>query len=84
MTKGGKRAGAGRPPAPPSAPISIRVTVEQNNAYKAAGGAKWLKALLDKQITKTERNPTSQKEAVEKLRDNIFRDFMSTAGIIRK
>jgi hypothetical protein len=42
----------GRPPAPPSVPISIRLTVEQNNAYKAAGGAKWLKALLDKQIKK--------------------------------
>ena len=42
----------GRPPAPPTLPISIRVTVEQNEAYKAAGGAKWLKALLDKQIKK--------------------------------
>ena len=42
----------GRPPAPPSVPISIRVTLEQNAAYKAAGGAKWLKALLDKQIKK--------------------------------
>jgi hypothetical protein len=28
------------------------VTAEQNNAYKAAGGAKWLKALLDKLIKK--------------------------------
>ena len=42
----------GRPPAPPSYPISIRVSKEQNDAYKAAGGAKWLKALLDKQIKK--------------------------------
>ena len=42
----------GRPPAAPSVPISIRVTLEQNEAYKAAGGAKWLKALLDKQIKK--------------------------------
>ena len=42
----------GRPPGPPSYPISIRVTMEQNEAYKAAGGAKWLKSLLDKQIKK--------------------------------
>ena len=42
----------GRPSAPPTAPISIRVTVAQNEAYKSAGGAKWLKALLDKQIKK--------------------------------
>lgn len=42
----------GRPPAPPSVPISIRVTVEQNEAYKSAGGAKWLKSLLDKHIKK--------------------------------
>jgi hypothetical protein len=42
----------GRPPAPPSHPISIRVTAEQNEAYKAAGGAKWLKALLNKLIKK--------------------------------
>ena len=45
-------AAVGRPPAPPSYPISIRVSKEQNDAYKAAGGAKWLKALLDKQIKK--------------------------------
>lgn len=42
----------GRPPASPSVPISIRVTVEQNEAYKAAGGAKWLKALLEKEMKK--------------------------------
>jgi len=42
----------GRPPAPPTRPISIRVTAEQNEAYKAAGGAKWLKALLNKLIKK--------------------------------
>ena len=42
----------GRPPAPPSCPISIRVRAEQNKAYKAAGGAKWLKAILDKLVKK--------------------------------
>jgi hypothetical protein len=47
--KGGVRPGAGRKPAQnPTRPISIRMTDAQRGRYMALGGAKWLKALLDK------------------------------------
>ena len=47
--KGGPRVGAGRPASTnPTKPISIRLTAAQHARYMALGGAKWLKALLDK------------------------------------
>lgn len=44
--KGGKREGAGRPPAPPSAVIRIRVRVDQHKAIQELGGDVWLKRVI--------------------------------------
>ena len=47
--RGGAGRGQGRKPSTnPTKPISIRLTASQHAAYMANGGAKWLKALLDK------------------------------------
>lgn len=49
MTKGGKQPGAGRPPAPTRpTPISWRPqTQAQAEKFRALGGAKWLRRMID-------------------------------------
>jgi len=44
---GGKRPGAGRPKAPPSVPVCIRLSKEQHAYYMERGGARWIKRLID-------------------------------------
>lgn len=50
--RGGKRPGAGRPPAPPRpAPVSWRPdTQAQRDAWLELGGPKWVRRLLDEYI----------------------------------
>lgn len=50
--RGGKREGAGRPPAPERPlPVSWRPdTQEQRDMWFTIGGAKWLKGILDVSI----------------------------------
>jgi hypothetical protein len=49
MTKGGKQPGAGRPPAPARPPaMSWRPeTFAQAEKFRALGGAKWLRRMID-------------------------------------
>ena len=44
--RGGKREGAGRPPALPSLVIRVRLTPEQHKAYVDRGAEHWLKRVL--------------------------------------
>lgn len=44
--KGGKREGAGRPKAPESVVIRLRVAPEVAKAIQARGGAIWLKRVI--------------------------------------
>lgn len=44
--KGGKREGAGRPLAPPTAVVRIRLSPEQYAAYAERGAEDWLKRVL--------------------------------------
>ena len=44
--KGGKREGAGRPKAPESVVIRVRVAPEVAEAIRQAGGAIWLKRVI--------------------------------------
>lgn len=44
--RGGKREGAGRPPAPPAVIIRVRLTPEQHKAYTERGADIWLKRVL--------------------------------------
>ena len=47
--RGGAGRGQGRKPSTnPTSPISIRLTAAQHARYMTLGGARWLKALLDK------------------------------------
>ena len=45
--RGGKRPGAGRPTAPPTKPIMLRLTEPQRLKYLELGGARWIKRLID-------------------------------------
>jgi hypothetical protein len=44
--RGGKRAGAGRQPAPPTIMIRVRLTPEQHKAYTERGADIWLKRVI--------------------------------------
>lgn len=44
---GGKRTGAGRPKAPATKPVTLRLTPEQHRVYLERGGARWIKRLID-------------------------------------
>ena len=44
--RGGKREGAGRPPAPPTVPIRVRLTPEQHKEYTERGADIWIKRVL--------------------------------------
>lgn len=48
--KGGKRPGAGRPPAQPTKPAMIRLTEPQRVKYLELGGARWVKRLINEAI----------------------------------
>ena len=48
--KGGKREGAGRPKAPESVVIRLRVAPEVAEAIQARGGAIWLKRVIQEAI----------------------------------
>ena len=48
--KGGKREGAGRPKAPESVVIRVRVAPEVAEAIQARGGAIWLKRVIQEAI----------------------------------
>lgn len=52
MTKGGKRPGAGRPPAPPRPkPYSLRLeTQEQRDKLIRLGGAPWVRDQINQAI----------------------------------
>lgn len=45
--KGGKREGAGRPKAPPTVVVRIRLTPRQHAAYSEFGAEIWLKRILN-------------------------------------
>ena len=45
--KGGKREGAGRPPAPPTVVVRIRLSPTQHAVYIERGAEHWLKRILD-------------------------------------
>lgn len=53
--KGGKREGAGRPKAPESVVIRIRVAPEVAEAIQARGGAIWLKRVINDAIDAQKR-----------------------------
>jgi len=50
--KGGKREGAGRPPAPPSAVIRIRLPLPLHQKVKELGGDIWVKRIINEAIAK--------------------------------
>ena len=50
--RGGKREGAGRPPAPPTIMIRVRLTPEQHKAYTERGAEHWLKRMLNELMEK--------------------------------
>jgi hypothetical protein len=66
MTNGGKRPGAGRPPAadPASKLVTVRMTTTQHAKFIELGGSRWVKSLLDNQPdhekTETESPSTEQ------------------------
>ena len=53
--KGGKREGAGRPKAPESVVIRLRVAPEVAEAIQARGGAIWLKRVIQEAIDAQKR-----------------------------
>lgn len=57
--RGGKREGAGRPPAPPRpAPVSWRPdTQAQRDKFIELGGARWLKRLLNEALQRKAGKP---------------------------
>lgn len=57
--RGGKREGAGRPPAPPRpAPVSWRPdTQAQRDKFIELGGARWLKRLLNEALQREAGKP---------------------------
>jgi hypothetical protein len=52
MSKGGKREGAGRPPAPPSAVLRIRLPLPLHQKVKELGGDIWVKRIINEAIAK--------------------------------
>jgi hypothetical protein len=52
MSKGGKREGAGRPPAPPSAVLRIRLPLPLHQKVKELGGDIWVKRIINEAIEK--------------------------------
>ena len=44
---GGYRPNAGRPPADPTVPVTVRLTPAQRDTLAKLGVAKWLRPLLD-------------------------------------
>jgi hypothetical protein len=50
--RGGKREGAGRPPAPQAIIIRVRLTPEQHKAYTERGAERWLKRMLNELMEK--------------------------------
>ena len=50
--KGGKREGAGRPVAPPTVVVRIRLTPGQHAAYVERGAEHWIKRVLSDGIGK--------------------------------
>lgn len=48
--RGGKRDGAGRPPAQPSVVMRIRLPLPVHAQVKALGGDKWVKRLINEAI----------------------------------
>ena len=51
MTRGGKRAGAGRPPATEEKlQVTIRLTKSEHTAYMAQGGMRWLRRMINELI----------------------------------
>ena len=55
--KGGKREGAGRPPAPPSAVIRIRLPLPLHQKVKELGGDIWVKRIINEAIDKVAKTP---------------------------
>lgn len=60
---GGKREGAGRPPAAPTAAVRFSLTLPQHKEYLARGGARWAKRTLEAYLTE----PLPAKETDEYL-----------------
>lgn len=48
--KGGKRSGAGRPPAPPNVLVRLRLSPAQHAAYVERGAEHWLKRVLGEAV----------------------------------
>lgn len=57
MSKGGARPGAGRPPAPPSAVMRIRLPLPVYEKVKALGGDIWVKRIINEAIDKVAKTP---------------------------
>ncbi len=52
---GGKRPGAGRPTlveGEATVPVTIRMSETQRDEFKAAGGPRWVRGMLDKRLKK--------------------------------
>lgn len=52
MTSGGKRTGAGRPPAPPTFVVRLRLALKLKPEFEKRGADIWLKRLIDEAIKK--------------------------------
>ena len=50
MTKGGKRPGAGRPPAPPSVIMRLRLPLPLHAQVMERGGVVWVKRVVSEAI----------------------------------
>ena len=57
MPKGGKRPGAGRPPAPPNVLLRLRLSPAQHAAYVERGAEHWLKRVLGEEVNKHLHKP---------------------------
>jgi hypothetical protein len=60
MTNGGKRPGAGRPPAadPASKLVTVRMTTTQHAKFIELGGSRWVKLLLGEAIAQGQGGST--------------------------
>lgn len=54
MSKGGKRPGAGRPPAadPATKMVQVKMTPRQHAKFLELGGSRWIKRLIDAALGK--------------------------------
>jgi len=52
MSKGGKRPGAGRPPAadPATKMVQVKMTPRQHAKFLELGGSRWVKRLIDAEL----------------------------------